>query len=221
MIYDQPSRCDFGGVSPRRFVCGSSCINVPHGAADLLLPSPHRGIMSPVVSTKSLLGGIAACLLIATSSLAQAPTPTPIGCIGDCNGDGQVTVDEIVTSVNVALSGSTTTCPAFDCCPGCDGGQGGTLVDCLITTVNNALNGCLVWRPGCSPPFPVVGGGNPRPPSVTICTTDQVLGRSCDAPGASCCPSDSLCTGGFCNAGLVCDIRPPTRCPVLREVESP
>jgi hypothetical protein len=30
-------------------------------------------------------------------------------CVGDCNSDGQVTVDEIITMVNVALGNSAVT----------------------------------------------------------------------------------------------------------------
>ena len=33
-----------------------------------------------------------------------------VGCIGDCNGDGRVTVDEIITAVNIALGNVDAVC---------------------------------------------------------------------------------------------------------------
>jgi hypothetical protein len=59
-------------------------------------------------------------------------------CAGDCNSDGSVTVDELVTGVNIAL-GST----APEQCPSLDtDGQGEVTVDELVRAVNNALTGC-------------------------------------------------------------------------------
>jgi hypothetical protein len=60
------------------------------------------------------------------------------GCVGDCNGDGSVTVDEIVRMVNIALgSQDVSTCPAAD-----RDGSGTVTVDEIVQAVNNALNGC-------------------------------------------------------------------------------
>ncbi len=55
-------------------------------------------------------------------------------CTGDCNGDGQVTIDEILTGVSMALGSlGPTACPAY---------AGPVSVDQILTAVNNALNGC-------------------------------------------------------------------------------
>jgi hypothetical protein len=49
-----------------------------------------------------------------------------------------VTVDELITGVNIALSNATlSVCPQFD-----PGGDGQVTVDELIQAVNVALNGC-------------------------------------------------------------------------------
>ncbi len=65
-------------------------------------------------------------------------TPTPVVCTGDCNTDGQVTVDELVTMVNIALGNADVS--------GCEAGDlnqdGHITVDEILTAVNNALNGC-------------------------------------------------------------------------------
>lgn len=74
-----------------------------------------------------------------------APTPTATAteasgttCVGDCNGDGQVTVDEVVTGVNIALGVvPASACAAFD-----GNGDGTVTVDEILQAVNNALNGC-------------------------------------------------------------------------------
>ncbi len=70
-----------------------------------------------------------------TPSATMVPTPTP--CVGDCNGDGQVTVDEIVTLVDLALNGGTTGCPAGDA-----NGDGQITVDEIVLALISALNGC-------------------------------------------------------------------------------
>jgi hypothetical protein len=71
-------------------------------------------------------------------------TPTPTGtpttlptCAGDCNDDGTVTVDEILTLVNIALGNADATA-----CP--NGIPSGAQVDValILTAVNNALHGC-------------------------------------------------------------------------------
>lgn len=68
------------------------------------------------------------------------PTATPVltKCVGDCNGDGVVTVDEILIGVNIALGNlDVSACENFDA-----NGDGQVTVDEILTAVNNALNGC-------------------------------------------------------------------------------
>jgi len=59
-------------------------------------------------------------------------------CVGDCNGDGAVTVDELINGVNIALgSASLAQCPSFDA-----NGDGAVTVDEVVRAVNSGLNGC-------------------------------------------------------------------------------
>jgi hypothetical protein len=59
-------------------------------------------------------------------------------CGGDCNCDFLVTVDEIITGVNIALgSAGVAVCPELD-----RDGSGTVTVDEIVTALNNALNGC-------------------------------------------------------------------------------
>jgi len=67
------------------------------------------------------------------------PTPTPVPCVGDCDGSGQVTIDEILTMVNIAL-GSTN---ISSCLAGDSNHDSSITIDEILTAVNNALNGCL------------------------------------------------------------------------------
>lgn len=74
----------------------------------------------------------------ATAPPTPTPTATPLACVGDCSGDGTVTVDEIITGVNIALSNaSLSACPSFDC-----EGHVTVIIDCIILAVNAALGGC-------------------------------------------------------------------------------
>lgn len=64
--------------------------------------------------------------------------PQTAACVGDCDGGGSVTVDEIVRGVNIALgTAAADDCPAFD-----GDGSGSVTVDEVVTAVNSALNGC-------------------------------------------------------------------------------
>jgi hypothetical protein len=57
-------------------------------------------------------------------------------CVGDCNGDLEVTIDEIITCVNIALDLAN-----LDTCPSCDGdGDGEVTIAEIITSVNIALD---------------------------------------------------------------------------------
>jgi predicted outer membrane repeat protein len=93
---------------------------------------------APVVGT---CGGCAVVLGASCTGgslcVPRTPTPTPIACVGDCNGNGVVTIDEILTIVNIALGNADATA-----CP--NGIPSGAQVDValILTAVNNALNGC-------------------------------------------------------------------------------
>lgn len=64
--------------------------------------------------------------------------PTAVPCAGDCNGDGMVAINELVTAVGYALDGQA---PAT--CEAVDGNRDGEVtVDELVRVVSNALNGC-------------------------------------------------------------------------------
>jgi YVTN family beta-propeller protein len=74
---------------------------------------------------------------IAISSLPMCVDGHPT-CVGDCGVDREVTVDEILTLVNIALGNAqSSACRAGDA-----NGDGQVTVDEILTAVNNALNAC-------------------------------------------------------------------------------
>ncbi|MFQ5665091.1 MAG: hypothetical protein ACE5I7_01540 [Candidatus Binatia bacterium] len=106
--------------------------------------------------------------------VALAPRVARAVCVGDCNGDGQVTVNELITMVNIALGNAdVSTCTAGDA-----NGDGGITVNEIVTAVNNALNGC--------------------PPEAGVCGDGAVnadMDEDCDDGG--------ICIGGS-KAGTPC-----------------
>ena len=71
------------------------------------------------------------CAFLSTPLAAQ-------DCVGDCNGDGEVAINELITGVNIALgSQPLSQCPEFD-----ENGNGSCEINELILAVNAALDGC-------------------------------------------------------------------------------
>jgi len=59
-------------------------------------------------------------------------------CVGSCNGDGEVTIDELLTMVNITLGSAALSA----CEPGDANRDGEITVNEIIAAVNNALDGC-------------------------------------------------------------------------------
>ena len=78
-----------------------------------------------------------------TPPLLPTSTSTPpagAACVGDCSGDGQVTVDELLTMVAMGL-GNT---PVVACEVADANHDGQVTINETLTAVNNALSGCPV-----------------------------------------------------------------------------
>lgn len=65
-------------------------------------------------------------------------TPTPVPCLGDCSGDGKVTINELVTLVQIALGFGVTS----DCVAGDSDGDQVIGINELVGAVARDLNGC-------------------------------------------------------------------------------
>ncbi|MEO8605864.1 MAG: hypothetical protein ABI629_25060, partial [bacterium] len=93
-------------------------------------------------------------------------------CIGDCNGDGVVTVNELILGVNIALGHTpVTACAAFDA-----NHDGMVTISELIAGVNNLLYGC-----GVTPPTP--------PPTPTATATQTATSSTSATPLATDTPT--------------------------------
>jgi hypothetical protein len=125
---------------------------------------------------------------------AGQPTPTPTStpgsavCTGDCDMSGDVTVNELIVMVNIALNAlPLSTCPIAD-----KDGSGDVTVNEIIIAVNNALYGCGV----IPTPTPT--------PGLTgefLCSAGPHDGQACNldsncAPGGVCVIAQAVCNGG-------------------------
>ncbi len=127
--------------SPTLIGLPSPTRTLPASLTPSLSPSPKRTL--PVSPTASLSPS-------RTPSVPVSPTPSvpatatltaafgPGSCVGDCDGNGHVTVDEVVTGVSIALDiTDLTRCPAFDC-----HGTGLVSVDCVLQAMDAAFDDC-------------------------------------------------------------------------------
>jgi len=95
-------------------------------------------------------------------------------CTGDCDGDGMVTVNEIVTALNIGLGARPITdCPAAD-----SGGDGSVTVDEIVAALNFALNGCPISEATATP----TASATPTPPPGEVTRVD--VGSGSGLPGA-------------------------------------
>jgi hypothetical protein len=80
-------------------------------------------------------------LVVHVGSAEATPTPTvtpSASCEGDCNGDGTVAINELISGVTIALgSAPVNTCASMDA-----SGDGTVAINELIAAVSRALNGC-------------------------------------------------------------------------------
>lgn len=75
---------------------------------------------------------------LAAAVLAVATAPARADCIGDCNGDLRVSIDELLTAVNISLGSA-----AVSACASADrNGDHRVTIDELIAAVGSALQGC-------------------------------------------------------------------------------
>lgn len=116
-------------------------------------------------------------------------------CVGDCDGNSRVAVNELVLGTNIALDrAQLSQCPVFDA-----DSNGRITVNELVLGVNNALRECPVVITATPTPTPTTSGPTPTP---TVTNTppagcgnsvvDFDLGETCDdgnreeGPGDNC-----------------------------------
>ena len=65
-------------------------------------------------------------------------------CVGDCAGDGQVTIDDLILTVNIALG----TSPLSECTAADGNGDSAVTINDVVTAVNAAQAGCALGPAG-------------------------------------------------------------------------
>lgn len=79
-----------------------------------------------------------ATAVVTTTSTPSVTATSARVCVGDCDGNGFVAIDELVRGVNIALDRAR-----VDVCPNVDQNRDGAVtVNELVLAVNNALRGC-------------------------------------------------------------------------------
>src|ERR1700675_3448696 len=107
----------------------------------------------------AIVFAVGVCVQLPALSTAVWAAPP---CVGDCDGNGEVTVDDILIGVNIALgNASVDQRPAMDA-----NGDGQVSVDELITAVNNSLQGCPGVPTTTSTQTPTLTPTSTLPPTV-------------------------------------------------------
>jgi hypothetical protein len=142
-------------------------------------------------------GGLASMLAVAIWLIVR-PATTAAACVGDCDGGNQVSIDEIITMVNIALGAL----PASSCSAGDADASGTITIDEVIAAVGDALTNCppsatppTVGSPASTPtdtptlppaqtPTPIPGFQGFDPSEVARLAADALDGRDNDTPGS-------------------------------------
>ncbi|HVN86045.1 MAG TPA: hypothetical protein VMW17_14495 [Candidatus Binatia bacterium] len=142
--------------------------------------------LSKMVHRRSV---VSSALLIWMMVCGRAVGQTPDTCVGDCDHNNKVTVDELVVGVNIALGSLN-----VELCRALDPDMNDRVeVDALVKAVNNSLVGC----PGAPTVTPIASTTTPSPTATlpptltptatateTASATPQTGAHFCDLPGS-------------------------------------
>jgi cysteine-rich repeat protein len=137
---------------------------------------------------------------IVAALLALAPARLSARCVGDCDGDGMVELNEVITGVGIALdSRDLADCAAFD-------SDDSSSVDVteLIGGVDNSLNdGCAATSPTPTATVSPTPTLTPTPTVISeLCGNGQIDeseecddGKQCDDGTTDCTDDPAVCAG--------------------------
>jgi hypothetical protein len=119
------------------------CLELQCASAERCDITGHRGTCTRPLPAGSDCDKDTDCRSHMCSATAPATgfcLPGGTSCLGDCNRDGSVTVDEIVLITQIALGVA-----GVEACPAADGsGDGQITVEEIIGAVDSALDGCAI-----------------------------------------------------------------------------
>jgi hypothetical protein len=138
---------------------------------------------------------------LATQPPIAMANPTGAACVGDCNADSVVAVNELIAGVNIAQGNANlAVCPAFD-----RDDDGMVAVNELIAGVNNLLDGC-----GVTPPtrLPSPTATETPSPSATPAATDTATRSRTPTKTATRTPTipRSVCGGEVSSLPVLCNL---------------
>jgi len=140
--------------------------------------------------------------------LVLAPPAVVADCAGDCNLDGAVTVDDVLTLVTIAIGDRP-----LAACPAGDGNDDAAItIDDILAAVANALNGCPLPppTPTATPspsPSPVATATASPTPTLTATATTQPSASPTTTPPSTWTPT---VTGTATPAPTLTATRSPT-----------
>ncbi|HVM97482.1 MAG TPA: DUF3604 domain-containing protein [Candidatus Acidoferrales bacterium] len=91
-------------------------------------------------------GRLVTRLWLATILVAAGFETANAACTGDCNGSGDVTVDELVAMVNISLGNAELSA----CAAGDRDASGSITIDEIVAAANNAVGLCPIAEPNCA-----------------------------------------------------------------------
>jgi len=139
------ARQQYGGDGPVVFHDVTTGDNSFYGSGYVAAPGYDlaTGLGSPDVTALAHALAAIASTSTPTPTATNAPpspsnTPFTEVCLGDCNGSGDVTVDELLTMVNIAQdTDELSSCPEAD-----HNHDGSVTIDEIVAAVANAFDGC-------------------------------------------------------------------------------
>jgi len=117
-----------------------------------------RAFLSPRAITTLLVFGLV---------FATLPRRGHAACIGDCDASGDVTVNELITMVNIALGSA----PLSNCLVGDADASGDITINEIIAAVNNALGACPVEQASPTPTLTALPTATATPTQTMVPAT--------------------------------------------------
>jgi hypothetical protein len=147
--------------------------------------------------------------LLISSVLHGRASVAAVVCTGDCTNDGAVTVNELITMVNIALGNA----PVTACEAGDESGDGEITVNEIVAAVNNALNGC---PPTTTPTTGAMGTPTPTPSTVVV-----RIGSATGAPGTKVRVAVTLGAAGLAVFGSDNEVHFPSAAKIATDASDP
>ena len=132
--------------------------------------------------------GVAQCD-VGAFEYGAAGQPPP--CTGDCNGDGQITITDLVVMVDIASG----TAELSLCLPGDADGDGEITIEEIMQAVNAALDGCTDPAAAC------VASGGQVAQVECYCTETPDFFNTCGLGACSCPPTGEPRQLNSCDCG--------------------